>query len=50
LASLRDFDAWVDVGKPKIEPLQGLDGHFFYARGLECMHWTALKALSRCLR
>ena len=44
-ASLRDFDAWVDVGKPKIEPLQGLDGHFFHARGLECMHWTARKII-----
>ncbi|CAH0371396.1 unnamed protein product [Pelagomonas calceolata] len=39
-ASLRDFDAWVDVGKPMIEPLQGLDGCFFHARDLECMHWV----------
>ena len=49
-ASLRDFNAWADEGEPKIDPLQGLDGYFFHSRNLECMHWTALKALSRCLR
>ena len=44
-ASLRDFDAWFDEGKPTIDPLQGLDGYFFHARGLECMHWTARKII-----
>ena len=44
-ASLRDFDAWVDVGKPTIDPLQGLDGYFLHARGLECMHWTERKII-----
>ena len=44
-ASLRDFDAWFNEGKPTIDPLQGLDGYFFHARGLECMHWTARKII-----
>ena len=44
-ASLRDFDAWFDEGKPTIDPLQGLDGFFFHARNLTCMHWTARKII-----